>query len=140
MHTCKMVLLFYSFPGNGEDLSPCTMTPSENGVDMCCCPVPYDNNRGTQRGSVTNYKHQHLTCSSNSKCSVCTSKHTPNKPPIVVPDIKNKLLRVVSLCSKHRPPEHILKNVCEFQDLLQQVSFNNNKKKNFNTRKISKRR
>lgn len=55
------------------------------------------------------------------RCAVCRSKYTGSQHPIYVPDTRRRVLRRVILCSKHRPPEHVLRNVWCYEDLKRSI-------------------
>jgi hypothetical protein len=50
-------------------------------------------------------------------CLVCKTKNICNRANMLLPDVKNGVMRRVNLCNKHCPPEHILGTITSFDEL-----------------------
>lgn len=50
-------------------------------------------------------------------CMVCRSKNICVRGNIVLPDTVRKVMRKISLCSRHTPPDHVLGTITSFEDM-----------------------
>jgi hypothetical protein len=114
--------------GDGDDLCP-------GGLEKGCrCATSGGGGRHHLMPQISSvpWQHPRIGCHPNTmgdnnnnkfmdRCAVCTSKHTGNHAPIYVPDPKERMLRRVVLCSRHRPPEYIMRNIWSYQELQKAV-------------------
>jgi hypothetical protein len=84
-----------TWDGGGQDM-----------VEQVC------NCEGTQEGPMSALRHR--------RCHLCDSKNTVGVS-LHLPHVAHKVVRVISLCSRHTPPQHVMGYVSEYEELMAAV-------------------
>jgi hypothetical protein len=57
-------------------------------------------------------------------CLVCRSKTLCTRASgMMLPDPEKRVMRIVSMCNRHAPPDHIIRNVTSFEELAHVVQL-----------------
>lgn len=112
---------FYLCPG-------CTMVrpwSSEGGMDLCPWLLlpSTPQGGGTCKCSSSSSSASDGTSNKQQACMVCNSKSIVPRGSMLLPNVEEKTICRVHLCSRHAPPEHIIGMVTSMQQFGTAVSF-----------------